>query len=64
MEPEGSLLHSQMPATCLCPELSITFYTMFLQVPKDPLDILRKRKWNHDPENVKGILYLIPHSVI
>ena len=63
MEPEGSLLHSQVSATCPCPQLCITFYTMFLQVPKDPWDIIRKRKWNHDPENAKGISYLIPHSV-
>jgi hypothetical protein len=44
MEPEGSLPFSQVPATCPCPELSVTFYTMFLQVRKDPWDILRKRK--------------------
>jgi len=63
MEPEGSLPHSQLPATSPYPQLRITFCTMFLQVPKDPWDIIRKRKLNHDPENVKGISYLIPHCV-
>jgi hypothetical protein len=44
MEPEGLLLHTQVPATCPYPDLTITFYTVLLQVPKDPWNILRTSK--------------------
>ena len=34
---------------------SIVFYTMMLDKPKDPFNILTKGTWNYDLENVQGL---------
>jgi len=36
MEPEGSLPHSEVPATCLYPEPALSIHYLHIPLPKDP----------------------------